>query len=318
MSGKKKPRILVVGSMNMDLLAYGVPKIPEFGETVRCGTYDLVPGGKGSNQAFAAARLGADASIVGCIGDDEYGRTFVKELDSVGVDTRFLVFDRNERTGLALICVEKSGRYVCYVMLGANMKLDGQAVERALQAEKFDMVMMQLEMPEETVYATHALAVRFGIPVFLDAGPPMAVDFGRLKGLHILSPNEAETEALTGIRIDSDAGALAAAKELYGKAAPRYVILKMGSRGVFFYDGTIAKRMPAYGIEAIDSTAAGDTFNAALAVGLCRGEPIMQAIRAAQAAAAICVSRKGALPSIPTLLEVEVFLQKTPYPGHPL
>jgi len=310
------PKILVVGSMNMDLMAYGVPKIPDFGETVRCGTYDLVPGGKGSNQAFAVARLGADAAMAGCIGEDEYGRIFVRELENLGVDTRFLVIDRSERTGLALICVDRTGRYVCYVMLGANMKLDARAVEMALQTEKFDMVMMQLEMPEETVYATHALATRYDIPVFLDAGPPMAVDFGRLKGLYILSPNEAETEALTGVRIDTDAGALTAARALYEKASPRYVILKMGSRGVFFYDGTVAEHIPAFNIQAVDSTAAGDTFNAALAVGLCKGEPIMLAINAAQAAAAICVSRKGALPSIPTLVEIDAFLKTAPHQGH--
>jgi len=304
----EKPKILVVGSMNMDLMVYGTPKIPDYGESLRCDYYDFVPGGKGSNQAFAAAKLGAHSTMVGCIGDDAYGHALVDELEKAGVDTRFLVFDKDTRTGLALMCVEKAGRYVSYVMLGANLKLDGQAVERALQTEKFDMIMMQLEMPLETVYATHRLAAKYDIPVFLDAGPPMPVDLELMKGMYILSPNETETEALTGVAIDTEANASQAAKMLFRKAAPRYVILKMGSRGVYFYDGSSAELIPTFDIKAIDSTAAGDTFNAALAVRLCNGEPIRRAIDAAQAAATICVSRKGALPSIPTLEEVEEFL----------
>jgi ribokinase len=308
----EKPRILVVGSMNMDLLVYGTPKIPEYGESVRCESYEFMPGGKGSNQAFAASRLGARSAMVGCIGDDDYGHNLASELEKAGVDTQFLVFDKEERTGLALMCVEKTGRYLCYVTLGANMKLDGAAVERALAADNFDLVMMQLEMPEETVYATHELASRRGIPVFLDAGPPMPVELERLRGLYILSPNEAETQALTGIAIDTGESALAAARQLYGRAAPRWVILKMGSRGVFFYDGKEGRLMPTFDIKTVDSTAAGDTFNAALAVRLCKGEAVEQAINAAQAAATICVSRRGALPSIPTLEEVEAFIKSDP------
>jgi len=313
----KKPKILVVGSMNMDLMVYGVPKLPGYGESLACDAYDFFPGGKGSNQAFAVSKLGAQSSMVGCLGDDEYGRSLAANLEQAAVDTRFLVFDQAARTGLAIICVEKAGRYVSYCALGANMRLSGEAVERALDAEKFDMVMMQLEMPLETVYRTYELAAARGIPVFLDAGPPAPVDLGRLKGIFIISPNEAETAALVGFPVDTEEAALKAAKILYEKVSPKYVILKMGSRGAFLYDGKIAKLLPTFDVKAIDSTAAGDTFNAALGVALCGGVPMEDALVTAQAAASICVSRKGALPSIPTVAEVEAFLKEraSRYPG---
>ncbi len=304
----KEPKILVVGSMNMDLMVYGVPKLPGYGESLSCESYAFFPGGKGSNQAFAVSRLGARSSMVGCLGDDEYGRTLASDLESASVDTRFLVFDKSARTGLAIICVEKAGRYVSYCALGANMRLSGDAVDRALRAESFDMVMMQLEMPLETVYRTYELAAARGIPVFLDAGPPAPVDLDRLKGIFILSPNEAETEALVGFPVDTEEAALEAAKLLYGRVSPKYVILKMGSRGAFLYDGANARMLPTFDVEAIDSTAAGDTFNAALGVALCGGASMEDALIRAQAAASICVSRKGALPSIPTAAEVDAFL----------
>ena len=303
-----KPKILVVGSMNMDLFLQQANRIGNHGESVICGDYGYATGGKGSNQALAAARLGGDVVAVGRLGKDANGDRLMESLNSAGVDTRYIVRDEEAQTGLAVMLVDQSGKYVSYVSIGANYRVCLEDVRKALEAEAFDMIVMQLEIPLETVYKTVELAREKNIPVFLDAGPAMHIPLDRLKGLYILSPNEAETEALTGINVDTAEGALKAAKWLYEQAEPRYVILKLGSRGALLYDGKSAQFIECFKVDAVDSTAAGDTFGACLAVQLCKGRPIEEAIVTAHAAAGICVSRVGAQVSIPTEKEVEDFL----------
>lgn len=305
----KQPNILVVGSMNMDLNLYGIPRISQFGESVGCEAYKYATGGKGANQAYAAALQGANVTMVGRVGNDHNGHSLITELERVGIYTGYVVADKNDQTGLATIMVDDLGRYFSYVSLGANNKLSPEDVEKALSEMSFDMVLMQLEMPLETVYRTYELARERNIPVFLDAGPAMNISLDRLKGIYIISPNEAETEALTGIAVENETDAMEAARQLYERANPEYVILKMGSRGAFLYDGKTAKMYPAYKVNAIDSTGAGDTFNAALVNKICLGESLDDAIQYASAAAAFCVTRKGAQISIPTAEEVEKFLQ---------
>lgn len=303
-----QPNILVVGSMNMDLNIYGVPKIAQIGQSVGCDSYTYATGGKGANQAYAAAVQGANVTMVGRVGNDSNGNALITELEKVGIHTGYVVSDQDAQTGLATIMVEDTGRYFSYVTLGANNKLDPEDVEKALDEMSFDMVLMQLEMPLETVYRTYELAKERNIPVFLDAGPSMNIPLDRLKGIHIISPNEAETEALTGIAVESEKEALEAAKQLYERANPEYVVLKMGSRGVYVYDGKAAKMYPAWKVNAIDSTGAGDTFNASFVNKICQGYDFDDAIQFATAAAAICVSRKGAQVSIPSEDEVQQFL----------
>ena len=303
-----KPKILVVGSMNMDLFLQQANRIGNHGESVICGDYGYATGGKVSNQALAAARLGGDVVAVGRLGKDANGDRLMESLNSAGVDTRYIVRDEEAQTGLAVMLVDQSGKYVSYVSIGANYRVCLEDVRKALEAEAFDMIVMQLEIPLETVYQTVELAREKNIPVFLDAGPAMHIPLDRLKGLYILSPNEAETEALTGINVDTAEGALKAAKWLYEQAEPRYVILKLGSRGALLYDGKSAQFIECFKVDAVDSTAAGDTFGACLAVQLCKGRPIEEAIVTAHAAAGICVSRVGAQVSIPTEKEVEDFL----------
>ena len=307
----KKPEILVVGSMNMDLNIYGMQKIPNYGESVSCSRYAFSPGGKGSNQALAIVKLGGSSTIVGAIGRDDYGKDLRKKLDEGGVDTRFVFVSEEEKTGLAVICVEKQGLYNSYCALGANMVLDASSVEKALRLKKIDMVMMQFEMPLETIYRTYELSRKNDIPVFIDAGPPLDIELERLGGAYIISPNEAETASLTGIEPTTERDALRAAKILHRRTSARYVILKLGKRGAFVYDGTDEYLDPPVDIEAVDSTAAGDTFNAALGVALCRGRPMKDALAYAQTAAAICVSRHGALLSIPLESEVLEFQEAT-------
>lgn len=306
----KKPKILVVGSMNMDLFVEGVNTIPKFGESILCGNYGYATGGKGSNQAIAAALQGADVTMVGRLGDDTNGESLRKELKKAGVHTEYIVTDPDRQTGLALMLLHEDGRYVSYVALGANGGICGSDVKAALDACQFDMVIMQLEMPLETVYQTYELAKERKIPVFLDAGPAMDIPLKRLEGLFILSPNEAETEALTGINPDTEEKAIQAAKMLYEEAKPEYVILKLGSRGAMLYDGSNTELIPCFKVKAVDSTAAGDTFGAALAIRLCKGDDMRDAIRFAHAAAGICVSRMGAQVSIPREEEVAEFLSQ--------
>ncbi len=306
----EKPKILVVGSMNMDLFVEGANSIPGFGESIMCGNYGYATGGKGSNQAIAAALQGADVTMVGRLGEDTNGEFLKNELKKAGVHTEYIVTDKEKQTGLALMLLNSDGRYVSYVALGANGSICAEDVKAALEAEKFDMVIMQLEMPLETVYRTYELAKERDIPVFLDAGPAMSIPLERLQGLYILSPNEAETEALTGISPDTEESAVEAAKWLYDQARPQYVILKLGSRGALLYDGKSAELIPCFKVKAVDSTAAGDTFGAALAIRLCKGDSMKDAIRFAHAAAGICVSRMGAQVSIPKETEVAAFLEK--------
>lgn len=304
-----KPKLLVVGSMNMDVMIYGVPYIPDFGESVMCSSYCYIPGGKGSNQAMAAALQGADVTMVGRVGEDAYGHELVENLNKVFVDTKYIVFDKESQTGFDPILVDDSGKYVSYVVLGANDRLSSDQVKKALDEKEFDMVVMQLEMPLETVYSVYEYATRKNIPVFLDAGPAKSIPLKRLKGIFIISPNEAETKALTGIDVDTTEQAIEAAKKLFKEVEPKYVILKMGSRGALLYDGISATMIPCFQVDAVDSTAAGDTFGAALAIQICKDTNMKDAIVFAHAAAGICVSRKGAQTSIPKAEEVTAFLQ---------
>jgi len=294
----------------MDLFVRDCNAIPSYGQSIISGDYGYATGGKGSNQAFAAAKLGGDVTMVGRVGRDSNGDQLLASLKSAGVNVDYVVRDEAAQTGLALMLVNSDGRYVAYVSIGANYRLVVDDVRRALDAEHFDMLVMQLEIPLETVYATVSLARERNIPVFLDAGPAMHIPLDGLKGLYILSPNEAETEALTGMSVETEEGALKAAKWLYENAAPKYVILKLGSRGALLYDGEQAKFIPCFKVNAIDSTAAGDTFGACLAIQLCKGKAMEDAIVTAHAAAGICVSRQGAQVSIPTDEEVQQFLQE--------
>ncbi len=294
----------------MDLYMYNIPRIPILGESVMSSGYAYATGGKGSNQAYACALQGGDAVMVGRVGKDSNGYALKKQLECVGVNTQYMIFDEESQTGLAVMNVTEDGTYFSCVALGANQKLSPEDVENALNQEDFDMVVMQLEFPLETVYRTYEMASEKNIPVFLDAGPAMSIPLERLKGIFVISPNEAETEALTGIYLDSNEAIELAARKLYEAVKPEYVILKLGSRGAYLFNGKEESLIPCFKVKAVDTTAAGDTFGAALAIQLCKGVEMKEAIRFAHAAAGICVSRKGAHPSIPTDKEVVEFLSR--------
>ena len=181
-----RPSILVVGSMNMDLYVEGANRIPKFGESIPCGHYGYATGGKGSNQAIAASKQGADVTMVGRVGNDDYGRALQEALQREGICTDYVAVDKEHQTGLALMLLNEDGRYVSYCAMGGNDYVSGEDVRRALEGRSFDMVVMQLEMPLETVYRTYELAKEKNIPVFLDAGPAKTIPLERLRGLYIL------------------------------------------------------------------------------------------------------------------------------------
>ena len=305
----KKTKVLTVGSINMDILMYGVPKLARFGETISYDNYSLRPGGKGENQAVALAKFGLESYLVGTIGDDEYGKLILENLKHHGVNTTHVRVDPAIKTGLASIVIEKeTACYAAYVAQGGNDHIYGEQVEKALNQHQFDIILMQLEMPLETVYRTYELAKQRGIPVFLDAGPAMKISLEPLKGIFVISPNEAETLALTGIEPSTEENAKKAARKLYEEIEPEFVVLKLGEKGAMLFDGKTAEMIPCFDVTAVDTTGAGDTFNAAFAVSYCNGKSIKDAITFAHAAAGLSVMKEGGADSIPALEEVHRFL----------
>ena len=304
----KTPKVLVVGSLNMDLTLYGAEKVPAFGELVQCSNYAYALGGKGANQAVALTKLGAEAVLVGRVGDDLNGKLLIDALKCHEINIKHVQINREAQTGMAVICADSTGKSRLYGIPGANMTLAADGMQEILKEEKPDMVLMQLEMPMQTAIETFQIAKTLGIPVFLDGGPTMKVPLEKFREIMIISPNEAETFAITGIQVTDTATAHRAAEYIFQNAAPQYVILKLGEHGAYLYDGEHGELYPALKTKAVDSTAAGDTFNAAICFRLCQGESIAKSIAFANAAAAITVSRKGALLSIPTETEVASLL----------
>lgn len=301
-----KSRMMVVGSINQDIIFHDPIKSTEIGTIY--GGYTMANGGKGNNQASAAGRLGADVVMVGCVGNDGYGRNQIEALEQIGVRTDCIEILEGIPTGLAYVGVKKDGTYNSDNAVGANSSLHYRQVEQALDRYPCDMIIMQIEMPLETVYKTYELAKERGVPVILDPGPAQRIDLEPLRGICMISPNEDETYALTGIRPDSDEKARQAAEIIRKQCSPQYIVLKLGGRGAYLFEGSGSEMIPSFSVHAVDTTGAGDTFTAALGICLCQNMDIRSAIRYANAAGAICVSRPGGQPSIPNMDEVREFI----------
>ncbi len=302
-------RALVVGSINMDLVI-SLDRNPEAGETVMGDTYSYIPGGKGANQAVAAARIGADVTFCGRVGNDANGSILIDNLNKNSIDTSFIKRDDTSPTGLAVIPVDKNGQNRIIVLPGANSCVLKEDVNDAFKDNQYDIVLLQLEVPLEIVYYTYNIAALKGIPVILDCGPAMEIDLSRFTGIKVISPNETEAYALTGVKIHNDETAVRAAQILYNSSKAEYVVIKLGGKGALLYDGKNHELIPAYkNINVVDTTAAGDSFTAALAVKLIETGDIKESIKYANGVGAICVSRKGAQPSLPYAHEVNEFLK---------
>lgn len=304
----KKPKILVVGSANMDLILR-TERIPSEGETILGKDYQLVPGGKGANQAVAASRLGGQVTFVGKVGADSNGETVVAQLEKEGICTDYVYTDQSAQTGLAAIMLEDSGENRIIVYSGANMNIDMKDVERALDGD-YDAVILQLEIPDSIVIDTFKLAKAKDIPVVLDTAPARPLPLGEFKGIDIISPNATEATILTGIKVNSYQSARQAAKVLQAMCDPKHVVIKMGSEGAMAFDCCTFMHASSHKVAVVDTTAAGDAFTAALTLEYVRSGDIGRAVEFANAVGALTVTKLGAQPSIPTREEVERFIEE--------
>lgn len=300
------PNILVIGSINMDMVAR-IDHIPLQGESVLGEGYSFNPGGKGANSAVAAARLGGKVSFAGCVGRDDYGKALRKVLQDENVDDALLAETADAPTGYAPILVQKNGQNGIIVFPGANQRIDPADVP-AMFDRPVDAVMMQLEIAPEIVFLASQEAEKRGIPVILDAGPAQDFPVEKVKSLFILSPNETETTALTGLPVETEEQTRAAAQALLKKSAAKYVVIKMGARGAYVLGQGVDQMVPSFKIHAVDPTAAGDTFTGAMTLEYLRFGDILRAVRYGCAAGALAATKLGAQPSLPTQLEVERFL----------
>lgn len=299
------PRILVVGSINMDLVLQA-DRAPVAGETVFGDEYSFVPGGKGANQAVAAARLGAAVTFVGRIGPDAHGERLCQSLQDEGIATDLLRVDDASQSGLAIIIVEASGQSRIVVFSGANMRITPDEVAPAFE-QPYDAVLLNLEIPAAVVVHVCRRARERGIPVVLDAGPARPFDFGAVPGLEIVSPNENEALALTGLPCTTPGEATAAAAHLAQASGARHVVVKMGKQGALHYTDGQACHVPARQVHAVDATASGDAFTAALTLHYIQHGDLAAAVSYANAAGALAATRLGAQPSLPTAGQVARF-----------
>lgn len=292
------PRIAVVGSLNMDLVLQ-VQHAPGPGETVLADALLLVPGGKGGNQAVACARQGAQVFLFGRVGDDGYGHTLRAGLDADGIDHRGVQTDTEVTTGVAAITVETTGQNRIVVVPGANGRfvLDANALTAAVQDA--GGLVLQLETPMPQVLGAAKVAHTAGCPVLLNPSPIQPLPDALWPLVNILVVNEVEAAALAGQSVATPADAAQVAQALRSKG-PAQVVVTLGAAGAVAADATGCRYHPGLVVQAVDTTAAGDTFLGALAVALARGEPLDAAVRDGIRASALCVTQPGAQPSIPT------------------
>lgn len=298
---------MVIGSSNTDLVIR-VPRIPRPGETLLGGAFLSAAGGKGANQAVGAARAGGQVALIARVGSDAFGDQAIAALRRDGVDVSCVFRDKHAASGAAMIFVARDGENSIAVAGGANAKLSSADVNRATGLIRSGALLVaQLETPLATVMAAALMAVKAGLPVVLNPAPARPLP-NRLLGLvSILTPNETEAERLTGIKVTDDASAARVCARLRARGVGT-VILTLGARGAFLATAGGHERVPGFKVKAVDSTAAGDIFNGALSVALTEHKPLRDAVRFANAAAALSVTRLGAQPSAPTRVEIDRFL----------
>jgi len=305
---KDKPRVAVVGSSNMDLVCKS-GRIPAVGETILGGDFIMAPGGKGANQAVAAARLGAEVFFIALLGKDIFGKRALENFRQLGVNTKYVLQTREAPSGVALIMVDEKGNNSIVVAPGANGKLSPDDVEKARgDIASAGAVAGQLEVPLETIEYTADAAKSSNVPFILDPAPARELGDELLSKVDILTPNETEAGILTGIEISSEQTARRASQMLLGRGV-KAVILTMGKQGYLLADKEQSEFVPAQEVEAVDSTAAGDAFTGALAVGIAEGKHIAEAARFANFAAALSVTKMGAQPSMPSIQDVDQFIK---------
>ncbi len=304
----KQSHIVVFGSLNMDILAT-TSRLPVAGETVTGETFTMMPGGKGANQAIAISRLGLPCHFLGRVGNDSFGDTLIQSLASNQVDTTGILVDDSAHTGVAIITVNQQGENQIIAIPEANGNLDDTDVERLRpHLEGAAFLLMQLEIPITVVGAAAELAQSMGVPVILDPAPAQELPFALYSNLNIITPNALEAETLVGFPITDTASAQDAATQLQ-KQGVNTVMITLGKQGVYCAHGEESFFVPAFDIEPIiDTVAAGDAFNAGLAVALCCGMNLQRSIICGSAAGALTVTQAGAQSALPNYERLHQFL----------
>ncbi len=301
-------KIVVVGSSNTDMIIK-LERIPQPGETILGGEFVTAAGGKGANQAVGAARAGGAVTFIARVGRDMFGDQAIQGFVRDGINVDYVFKDKASPSGVALIFVAKDGENSIAVASGANGRLSPADVKKAKKVfADASVLVMQLETPLETVQAAADLAAAQGVRVILNPAPARPLPDALLNRVSILTPNETEAELLTGIKVTNDCALAKAAEALLAKGV-QTVILTLGARGAFVASAEGNKLVPGFKVSPVDTTAAGDIFNGALAVALAEGKPLPEAVRFANAAGALSVMRMGAQPSAPRRKEIERFLK---------
>ena len=301
-------KLIVLGSINADHVI-SVPYFSKPGETLTGDNYQLVYGGKGANQAVAAARLGANVEFIGCVGSDVIGETMKNAFSQEGIDTTHINTVSQEMTGMAFIQVAQSGENSIVLASGANAHL-GEMIVRQSEAQiaQSDCLLMQLETPLSGVELAAQIAKKNGVKVVLNPAPAQILSDKLLSLIDIITPNETEAEILTGIAVTDEHSAVKAASVFHDKGIET-VMITLGAKGVFVSRKGKSRIIKGFCVQAIDTTAAGDTFNGGFVTALLEEKAFDEAIRFGQAAAAISVTKKGAQSSIPTRQETLEFLE---------
>ncbi len=299
--------ILVIGSLNADLVVRA-PRFPAPGETIRGEDLVTVPGGKGANQAVAAARLGADVAMIGRVGADSFGASLVENLKQNHVDATHVTRDMSAATGTAVIVVDSHGQNSIVLSPGANAKVKPADVEPASFSD-VKLLLLQLEIPTETVLHAARLAKESGLGVLLNPAPARELPDELLSNADYLLPNETELSLLAGKSVSDVRSAEAAARSLVRREA-QIVIVTLSANGALIVGKDKSKHIPSFTVNVVDTTAAGDAFIGGFAVALLNGKSLEDAVQYACACGALAVTKFGAQPSLPTKQEVEEFLKK--------
>lgn len=305
----KTGKLAVLGSINADHIL-NLTHFPRPGETVIGKQYQVAFGGKGANQAVAAGRSGADIVFIACVGEDDIGERIRQQLVNDRIDVSPVEAVAGDSTGVALIFVNGEGENTIGIHAGANAALTPARVEQHQQViADAAALLMQLESPLESVLAAAKIAHQHQTQVILNPAPATELPDELLSLVDMITPNETEAQILTGVAVNSDEDAARAAAVLHDKGI-RTVLITLGSRGVWLSEQGKGQRIPGFRVEAVDTIAAGDTFNGALITALIEQRPMAEAVRFAHAAAAIAVTRRGAQPSVPWRDEIDSFLQQ--------
>lgn len=302
--------VLVIGSFITDLV-FRVDRYPAEGETLIGHSFNRFPGGKGANQAVAARRLGAKVSMVGRLGTDLFGDEQLQGFAAAGIDTSGVGRDPEAPSGVATITIDREGRNRIVIVPGANMRIQVEDIDRVRERiAAADILMLQLEIPLACVARAVDIAAEVGTPVILNPAPAQPLPPEMLAKVSVLTPNEVEAEQLTGVPVKTVDDAAVAARRLLA-CGVQAVVITLGARGVLVQAAGDAQptHIEPFKVQAVDTVAAGDAFNGALAVRLAEGASLVEAARYAAAVAAISVTRPGAQPSMPYRHEVEAFLQ---------